>query len=710
MTRLFAFFSCTVGWSAVLFPLSAQPERRPKYEPLTEAATGSSSNLFLRTKVSASGHWDKQTPALAVDGNRDITSHWACENLPVWHQIDLGAAKKLSAIRIWPYWSDGRIYQYKVEGSVDEKSWFILGDHSANSIAATAEGDLFRFEPREVRYVRSTFLKNSTGNNKGGHIVEIEGYAEAPSAGLTGGVGSIDRRYPPSGSCELAPTEVGVKLSAWRGERVNAQVLVTASSVQENLRLEAMPLSQAGSKALTLDANFIRYTLANGKPQGDIIDTATQMPLTAGMNRPIWISIDVPADSKPGLYRGGLRVRSDSGTLDFPIEVEVLSATLPAPADWSFHLDLWQHPESVARWHDVPAWSPEHFALMKPMMKRLADAGQKTITTTLVHEAWNGQTYDAFPSMIEWTKRKDGSWHFDYTNFDAWVSFMSDEVGMKNARIHCYTMIPWSLKFRYYDEASASNIDAALRPGTPDYDEHWGRFLEDFVRHLREKGWLKRTNIGIDERPDELMRGAMATIEKHAPEIGIASAINAPSELTREFADISPIIQHSDGLLPLIAERRAAGKKTTFYTCTSPPVPNTFTFSPPAEAEWLGLFAAAADMDGYLRWAYNSWVKNPLESTDFTSWPSGDCFLVYPGNRSSVRFERLRDGIESWEKIHILRAKAKADGGTEAIKSIEALNQTLSQFTWQHGSKAGVHEADVRAANQAIEKATRALP
>ena len=187
------------------------------------------------------------------------------------------------------------------------------------------------------------------------------------------------------------------------------------------------------------------------------------------------------------------------------------------------------------------------------------------------------------------------------------------------------------------------------------------------------------------------MRGAMATIQKHAPEIGIASAINAPSELTREFADISPIIQHSDGLLPLIAERRAAGKKTTFYTCTSPPVPNTFTFSPPAEAEWLGLFAAAADMDGYLRWAYNSWVKNPLESTDFTSWPSGDC-------------------IESWEKIHILRAKAKASNSAEARKAIEALNQALTIFTWQHGSKSGVHEADVRTANQAIEKATRAVP
>jgi hypothetical protein len=75
-----------------------------------------------------------------------------------------------------------------------------------------------------------------------------------------------------------------------------------------------------------------------------------------------------------------------------------------------------------------------------------------------------------------------------------------------------------------------------------------------------------------------------------------------------------------------------------------------------------------------------------------------------------VRFERLRDGIESWEKIHILRAKAKADGGDEARKAIEALNQALTIFTWPHGSKSGVHEADVRAANQAIETATRALP
>ncbi|MES2995970.1 MAG: glycoside hydrolase domain-containing protein [Verrucomicrobiota bacterium] len=687
--RLIIFIATAVGVA------HSKPERRPAYEPLPTPQNSSAGNLFSGAQTTASGQWQDNGPGRAVDGKIDPSSHWAAENLPVWHQLDLGAPKKISALRVWPYWGDGRIYQYKVEGSTDGQTWTMLGDHTANSIASSAEGDPFSFAPRDVRYVRTTFLKNSKGAASGGHLVEIAGYAEG-SSGLTGGVGSIDLRYPPDGKLELAPTETGAKLVAWRGERVNSQFVVSSRENQNHLRIQTYPPKEL--PGAEFHANFIRYTLANGKPQGDIIDSAEILPLAVGANRPIWLSIDVPRDAKPGTYQGGVIVRSDSSEIRFPVSIEVLPQALPAPQDWKFHLDLWQHPDAVARWHDVPMWSDEHFALMEPMMKRLADAGQKTITTTLVDEAWGGQTYDKFGSMIGWTKKKDGSWVYDYTIFDKWVSFMIDKVGMKNARIHCYTMIPWSLKFSYFDEGKNAFAQASLKPGTPEYDEYWGRFLKDFSAHLKSKGWLERTLIGIDERPDALMKGALETLRKHAPALRIASAINHPTALSREFADISPIISHADTVEPLLAERHAAGKKTTFYTCTSPPVPNTFTFSPPAESEWLGLFAAARNLDGYLRWAYNSWVENPLESTDFTTWPSGDCFLVYPGNRSSIRFERLRDGIENWEKIRLLR-DAKADMTT--------IDGTLKQFTWARGKTPGVHTEDVRKANAAIEAAAR---
>ena len=139
-------------------------------------------------------------------------------------------------------------------------------------------------------------------------------------------------------------------------------------------------------------------------------------------------------------------------------------------------------------------------------------------------------------------------------------------------------------------------------------------------------------------------------------------------------------------------ERAEQGGKTIFYTCCGPQKPNTFTFSPPAEAEWLPLFAAANHLDGYSRWAYNSWNRNPFECTDFGTWPSGDCFLVYPGNLSSIRFERMRDGIEEYEKVRILRERGNTDALDKTLKDI---------FTLKNASGNG-HAQDVQRAKEAI--------
>ena len=55
---------------------------------------------------------------------------------------------------------------------------------------------------------------------------------------------------------------------------------------------------------------------------------------------------------------------------------------------------------------------------MRPLMKLYADAGGKVITASIMHKPWNGQTYDAFESMVTWLKKADGTWYFDYTVFD----------------------------------------------------------------------------------------------------------------------------------------------------------------------------------------------------------------------------------------------------------------------------------------------------
>ena len=125
------------------------------------------------------------------------------------------------------------------------------------------------------------------------------------------------------------------------------------------------------------------------------------------------------------------------------------------------------------------------------------------------------------------------------------------------------------------------------------------------------------------------------------------------------------------------AKRRAEGKVTTFYTSCEEPRPNTFTFNPPAECEWFSWYAAKENLDGYSRWALNSWVVEPLLDSRFYTWPGGDTYFIYPGARTSMRFERLIVGIQAFEKIRILREEFNLSGNRQAKAKID---KALSLF------------------------------
>ncbi len=507
-------------------------------------------------------------------------------------------------------------------------------------------------------------------------------------------------------TADYAPAEV--KLKAWRGERSSCQLAVSTGYAQAQLCVRSTPL-RMGNQQIETKVSMVRYTQAGQRYTADVIGREHECIHTAGAHRAVWYEVNVPQDAAPGIYQGSITVTApDCKPAVQHVTLEVLPATLPVAKDWKMHLDLWQHPQSVARWHDVEPWSDEHFALLRPLMQRLADAGQKCITCTVLEEAWNAQTYDWFPGMIRWVKGRDGVMRYDYSVLDKWIHFMHDEIGIRE-QISCYSMLPWHLSIQYYDETTGKLETVKAEPGKPEFEAVWAPFLRDFHMHMQQKGWAEKTCIAIDERPDYMVREAMRLVHENAPLFRIASAVDKPSELTREVYNISPLITHAGTALgELLRERKAAGKITTFYVCMQPRIPNTYTASEPAEAEWLGFFAAANHLDGFLRWAYNSWNRNPLLSTNFGNWSPGDCFLVYPGNLSSIRFERLRDGIEEYEKIQLLRSRAKESPAAAAI--VDKLNARLAAlFTVERSSEYYVHAQDVKEARAYVEEATLAL-
>lgn len=488
--------------------------------------------------------------------------------------------------------------------------------------------------------------------------------------------------------------------SAWRGEKVFAQAVISSDTELEDVTLSVSDLSngKSGIKSGNISVQFVSFVVSDlldttkygqcGQRQdksewgevlvADVLDLKESMNIPAGRKQPVWMTVNVPSNAKPGKYRGKLTVSSSNAkSRSLPVELIVSDHILPPDSDWTFHLDLWQNPYSVARYENVPLWSDAHFEAMRPVMKMLADAGQKSVTTTIMNRPWNGQTEDAFGSMVTKIRRINGTWLYDYTIFDRWVEFMFS-LGI-DKQINCYSMIPWALEFDYYDQATSSNTTIQATPGSQEYNEYWGSFIADFARHLKSKGWFEKTMIAMDERPMESMQAVLSLIRNIEPGFKISLAGNYHEPINYEIADFS------EGFAPkkefpesAKAKRKELGLTTTIYTCCAEAHPNMFVISDPDEAAWLGWFAQAEGYDGYLRWAYNSWTIDPLTDARFRTWPAGDCFVVYPGGRGSVRFSKLVEGIQDFEKVRILRAQWQKEGNEAKLAQ---LTEVLKPFT-----------------------------
>lgn len=490
---------------------------------------------------------------------------------------------------------------------------------------------------------------------------------------------------------------------AWRGEKVFAQAVVSSEEELKDVRLSVSDLRNGKSLigAENIRLQFVSYVVSDlldttkygqcGSREdkskwgevlvADVLDINDSMTVPAGRKQPVWMTVSVPSDARPGKYSGKLTITSSNAKArSLNVELTVADHVLPPARDWAFHLDLWQNPYSVARYENVPLWSEAHFEAMRPVMRMLAEAGQKSVTATIMSRPWNGQTEDAFGSMVTKIRRIDGTWLYDYTIFDRWVEFMFS-LGI-DRQINCYSMIPWALQFDYIDQATSSPATFQAAPGSEEYNEYWGAFIADFARHLKAKGWFEKTMIAMDERPLESMQAVLGLIRKVEPAFKISLAGNYHEPVIYDIVDFSETFSGKQEFPESAkAKRKELGLTTTFYTCCAEAHPNMFVISNPDEAAWLGWFAQAEGYDGYLRWAYNSWTLDPLTDARFRTWPAGDCFVVYPGGRGSVRFSKLVEGIQDFEKVRILRARWQETGNEAKLGQLTGILKSFTSET-----------------------------
>lgn len=503
-----------------------------------------------------------------------------------------------------------------------------------------------------------------------------------------------------------------IKLWAWKNDKANAEFgILCADNDLINVSIVASDLT---SKSGIIDSKFVNLSFvkdvkaytghagwyannpANIMPKGErelfpeVIYSDNPISISKNKFQLVWLEINTPKDCSHGVYQGVVTITAQNTdkivTLD--VELEIINATMPDTQNYMFDVEYWSHPYNVAYYYDVKPFSDEHINILKQHMELYKSLGGHAITASIVEEAWGGQTYGGnnkihYPSMIKWTKSVDGKWQFDYSDFDKWVQ-MNKEIDIAD-KIICYSLMPWNNVIKYYDHSKKKMRKIKAKPASAKaFNQIWTPFLNDFVKHLDEKGWFDSAYIGFDERHN--MGTALDLIasikNKDGKSLKISAAFNDFKHNAQIFdrldyasVGLQQIRNNLQDFKKQVALRREKSQKTTMYTATEH-VPNSFTKSIPAESYWSILFAGALNTTGFLRWAYDAWVKNPLEESTHWSFPAGDCFLVYPSlkedtsrkSRLTLRLAKLDEGVRDVNKLYLMREADK-----DIAKKVDAL-------------------------------------
>jgi len=498
-------------------------------------------------------------------------------------------------------------------------------------------------------------------------------------------------------------------LKMYQSDVANSAIDILSGVDEVELSAKACEFKNGNGKVLDascIELSFLEYVRdhESNRKVYDVLGDDKRV-FTAKSYGVLWVSVATKKDTAPGTYTGKITVSGADHNVTFDYTVEVLDLDISA-ADAALTNELWMYPYSANRYYSgktvLEYFGTDHNKSSKTSLRNVyledkympqlaeqiklyAEGGGDVITVTVVEDAWNNQTTDPYPSMVKWTKKKDGTWAFDYTDFDKWVA-LNMENGV-DEKIKCYSLASWNEKLIYLDEATGSVKAASCTIGSTLWKEAWTAFLNDFMAHTKSKGWFDKIYLSMDERSTEQIAAVCELVTKVKDENGksfkMSMAINRLTSIAYfdYFEDIAISSSQRNKLGDLVAQRTAKGLTTTFYTCgaTAGSLRNE-----PAETVDFFYFLYKMGCQGYLRWAFDAFPDDPLNDTLHWKFVAGDQNLIYPDSlddenptvRSSVRYQIM---MESYKNICVLETlKTLSD---EAKTEVNKLASSYSGYS-----------------------------
>ena len=359
--------------------------------------------------------------------------------------------------------------------------------------------------------------------------------------------------------------------------------------------------------------------------------------ISPGFAETFWVDLHVPADAAAGDYKGEARVKIAGGqAVVVPVELHVWSFALPDTPTVQSHFGGFSR---VASSHGVKPTSAEYYVIEE---RYLAAMAHHRITPDV-------------PRHLLPKAKPDGS--IDPSASHAKLA----------AFIQRYHVNAIQVPFGFTGDPTGKNRELTKR------------YLAAMQAYLAKHGWLDGAYIYLLDEPNDkeaykTVRQRAAVVHEAAPKLRVLC-----TEQTRpsrpEWGDLNDAIDIWVPLWPLhdeptAVQRLAAGDELWSYTALCQRAPALFwqlDFPLLNYRVWAWI-NYRYQMTGLLYWTSVYWghVKDPwLDQPSFRLAYNGEGMLFYPGRDAgfdgpvaSMRLKQIREGMEDYEYLHLLAAKA----------------------------------------------------
>ncbi len=520
---------------------------------------------------------------------------------------------------------------------------------------------------------------------------------------------------------DIVPTDTGseVKLYAAKNEFEPFQVIVKpTSSGSANVNIGdfgsgiTSEIYQVKYVNLTTASDYLGRTGDNPDPLWPV-DKGASVSLTANENTPLWFSFKIDTTATAGDHVANVTI----GGVDIPVRLHVFDFNLPG----EIHIESYVHNDYNAIYNRYAAATNTQRLLYRNKFSQFMI--DHRISPRLPFSPGGMLSAQGASPNIDYACPTDtfSDPYSEYNGFETAADKYLKGIGFNDGNGFAAFQVAG---YKTTDsDAEQRNLICSLTPSgwtigsgpySSGFNEKWFEEYIPAVRdYLNNLGVLNSAYYNINDEP--------------ASQSDYDSIIWYSKELKRVAPDLRLMVNeepkpdifddpdYSDGNIDIwdthfgtdhfdpevSLDRLRKGETTWLYFLhnTYPPFFNPITIDHDGiESIFLGWFLWKYRIRGFEYWLFNDWSPNPWTSPMYEGM-NGDAFLIYPpkddntplssydiNNRfvSSIRFELMRDGIESYEYFYLLNGGSRPgpDDVSPADEYVGRIIKGMTAYTY----------------------------